>query len=123
MATTPRPWNYYSVVSACNTCEGVGRIASHRRPTINDPYPDTTCPDCDGAVRLPECEVCGYGLEVSGYDCLACDTIASLTDKDFAKLNDAELAWTIMRAAAMRRRSIEAPLPTASESTSTVGMA
>lgn len=120
--TIPRPWNYRSVVTTCPTCEGTGTVASHRRPTVDDPYPETPCDNCDGEHE-PECEVCGFGLEVSGYDCLACDTIASLTDKDFAKLNDSELAGAIMRAAAMRRRSIEAPLPTASESTSAVGMA
>ena len=119
--TTPRPWNHYSVVTCCDTCEGAGVIAHYRQPTTNDPYPERPCHDCDGE-HVAECPVCGFGLEVSGYDCLACETIASLTDKDFAKLNDSELAGAIMRAAAMRRRSIEAPLPTASESTSTIGM-
>lgn len=118
---TPRPWNWSSVVTACPECEGAGVVASHRQPTVNDPYPEKPCDNCDGE-HAPECEVCGYGLEVSGYDCLACDTIASLTDKDFAKLDDSELAAAIMRAAAMRRRAIEAPLPSASESTSQIGM-
>jgi len=79
MATTTkaRPWNWASHVTVCDTCEGQGRIHATRRATINDPYPEDDCPDCDGEHE-PACEVCGYNLPVKGYDCLACDTVASL---------------------------------------------
>jgi len=71
------PWNYHSHVKCCPTCEGDGRVHSQRRPSTWDPYPETDCPDCDGEHE-PECAVCGYNLPVAGYDCLACDTAASL---------------------------------------------
>jgi hypothetical protein len=79
-----RPWNYYSVVDCCPTCEGAGVVHAHRPATINDPYPENACPDCDGEHE-PECEVCGSHTIVPGYDCLVCATVydipsAQLTD-------------------------------------------
>lgn len=78
------PWNYHSHVTTCPTCEGEGRVHSHRRPSTWDPYPENDCPDCDGPHE-PECAVCGYNLPIAGYnlpiagyDCLVCDTVASL---------------------------------------------
>lgn len=102
--TFTRAWNYNSEVRVCETCNGLGVIAHPtRRPTIDDPYPESPCPDCEGE-HGPECEVCGFGQDVLGFDCLACDTIASLRDGDFAALNDAAFAAAIMRAAAQRRK-------------------
>lgn len=72
-----KPWNYHSHVTACQTCEGAGRVHSQRRPSTWDPYPESACPDCEGEHE-PECEVCGYNLPVAGYDCLACETVAAL---------------------------------------------
>ena len=103
--TITRAWNHASEVRVCATCEGLGVIHdSTVRPSTWNPYPQRDCPDCDGEHE-PCCLVCGFGQVVAGYDCAACDTIASLTDKDFAKLNDAALSAAIMRAAAMRRRA------------------
>lgn len=77
-----RPWNHNSWVKpACETCNGEGTVASHRRPSIWDPYPEDCCDDCDGEPHEPECEVCGYNLEIDGFDCLACETVAHLGDK------------------------------------------
>lgn len=84
----PQPWNKRSGVTACPTCEGHGRVAAFRLPTVNDPYPEMFCPDCDGEADA-ECPVCGFTQEVRGYDCLACDTVASLTDSELAAF-DAE---------------------------------
>ena len=70
-------WNERSHVKVCETCNGDGVVAAYRRPTVDDPYPDDPCPDCDGPHE-PECEVCGYNLEVEGYDCLVCETVAGL---------------------------------------------
>ena len=74
-------WNSKSWVRpVCDTCEGQGMVHSYRRATVDDPYPESPCPDCDGPSE-PECEVCGYDLEVDGFDCLACETAASLGPK------------------------------------------
>lgn len=70
-------WNYHSHVKVCPDCNGVGEVASHHRPSINDPYPSQPCENCDGPHE-PECSVCGFNQQVAGYDCLACDTAASL---------------------------------------------
>lgn len=85
---SPQPWNKRSGVTACDTCDGAGRIASFRRPSVNDPYPEQPCPDCVGE-HAAECPVCGFDQVVKGYDCLACDTAASLTDGELAAF-DAE---------------------------------
>lgn len=80
------PWNYRSAVTSCKTCEGTGTVYAIRRPTVNDPYPEDPCPHgCK--EHEPECEVCGYTQETIGYDCLACDTIASLVDRDLARFD------------------------------------
>jgi len=70
-------WNRYSHVKSCATCHGDGVVHAYRRQTVNDPYPEDRCPDCDGPHE-PECEVCGYNLIVDGYDCLVCETVAAL---------------------------------------------
>ena len=108
MTTAPtltRAWNWNSEVRVCATCDGLGRIHDARvRPSTWNPYPERTCPDCEGE-HPPECDVCGFSQSVAGYDCLACETIAALSGDDFAKLNDAAFSAAIMRAAAMRRRA------------------
>lgn len=78
---TRHPWNHYSVVRCCTVCEGLGFVAASRRPTIDDPYPTKPC-ECRLGHHGPECAVCGYDFEVTGYDCLACDTVAGLTDSE-----------------------------------------
>ena len=75
--TKPRAWNHNSQVTCCVVCEGTGTVRSQRKASINDPYPERPCEDCDGQ-RAPECEVCGYDLLVLGYDCLVCDTVGNL---------------------------------------------
>lgn len=70
-------WNYFSGVTCCETCEGDGMVASLRRPTVDDPYPEQVCPDCDGP-HPEECPVCGFNQSISGYDCLACETAAAM---------------------------------------------
>ena len=72
-------WNDNSGVTACEICEGSGVIASHRQATINDPYPEEPCPNgC--AEHSAECAVCGFDVEIAGFDCLACETVAILHD-------------------------------------------
>lgn len=103
--TTVRPWNYYSEVRTCATCDGLGVIHDSRiRPSVWNPYPEMACPDCEGE-HGPTCDVCGFTVPVAGYDCLVCETVASLTDKDCSALDSAALAAAIMRAVAQRRRA------------------
>ena len=106
MLTTPqraaRKWNYQSGVYVCDLCEGQGVVHSFRQATINDPYPETPC-DCGLGEHEPECPVCGFGQQISGYDCVACDTIDSLTDADFANLDADAFAAAVKVAVAARR--------------------
>lgn len=80
LTTINRPWNFHSEVKHCGTCDGIGRVASHRQPTTWDPYPETTCDDCGGREGVAPCEVCGSELHMAGYDCFACQTVDELPD-------------------------------------------
>jgi DnaJ-class molecular chaperone len=77
--TTPtaKPWDYHSGVYHCETCEGTGVIASCRRATIDDPYPEDDCNDCEG-VGHGDCKVCGFAYAMMGYDCFVCATVEEL---------------------------------------------
>ena len=77
-------WNYSSGVASCPECDGQGVVPAHRPRTVNDPYPEDRCEACDGEERAPECPVCGFDQVVIGYDCLACDTAASMYASDLA---------------------------------------
>lgn len=88
------PWNYTSQVAVCGACEGTGKVASHRRPTIDDPYPETDC-DCGLGEHEPECQVCGYNMPVQGYDCLACDTVAGLYESELKAFDAAAFAAAV----------------------------
>ena len=118
---TPKPvWNYRSGVASCHICDGAGVVHAARRATIDDPYPETDC-ECGIGEHLPECEVCGFTIEVPGYDCLACQTVADIPAKLLNADTATKLAAAIMRAVAMARRDVEAPLPTACCSTVPAG--
>lgn len=110
-----RAWNWASGVTCCSTCYGAGVIADDgRKRTINDPYPEIACPDCDGE-HLPECEVCGCEVIVPGYDCIACYVAEELPA---AHLNDADidvLAKAIKSAAGARLAAQSADLARAAE--------
>lgn len=111
--TTHRPWNWNSHVTACTECGGSGKLETR---TGVDSYRVTGCDWCAGPHE-PECEVCGFTVEVPGYDCLACETVYNLPDELLNADTATKLAAAIMRAVAMAWRDIEAPLPTASEAT------
>lgn len=101
------PWNYHSAVTCCETCNGAGRVHSHHLPTINDPYPESACPDCDGE-HLPECKVCGCEILVPGYDCMACFVaeelpVAHLNDADIEQLGKAIMVAARARQTEQRR--------------------
>jgi len=96
---TTRPWNHESGVFTCGTCDGLQVVASQRRGTVDDPCPEVRCPDCIGVPV--ECQVCGNDLDVTGYDCLVCDTVNELPDLDDAAA--CEFANSIIRACAAKR--------------------
>lgn len=73
-----RPWDYHSGVHSCATCDGTGVVEAARRPTVDDPYPENPCPDCDGEYHEAECDVCASTIEVKGYDCLICALVNDL---------------------------------------------
>lgn len=75
--TTPAPWHAHSGVVSCPDCAGTGIVRSWRKPTIEDPYPEAPC-GCGRGEHGPECPVCGFTVEVAGYDCLVCHTVASM---------------------------------------------
>jgi len=93
-----------SGVTHCTTCEGIGRVASHARPTVWNPYPETTCDDCGGREGPAPCEVCGFAEYVAGYDCFACDTAAELP----RHVDVAHFAESISAAMAARNERIAA---------------
>jgi DnaJ-class molecular chaperone len=97
-------WNYHSNVTACPDCEGSGYVHSHRRATIDDPYPENRC-ECGLGEHNPECAVCGFNQVVAGYDCLACDTVAALTDSDFADFAPGAFAEAVKVAVIARMNS------------------
>ncbi|CAB4120800.1 hypothetical protein UFOVP5_37 [uncultured Caudovirales phage] len=72
-------WDFASEVATCQTCEGAGEICTspfHTHP--NDPDRcDVECYDCEGAGHFA-CEVCGFDIQVPGYDCLVCNTASEI---------------------------------------------
>lgn len=95
-------WNLASAVSCCPDCEGTGWVPATRRPTIDDPYPERRC-DC-GAEGGPECPVCGYTQVHQGYDCLACETVAALTDDEVGRFDADAFAAAVKEALKVRGR-------------------
>lgn len=104
---TKQSWNYHSGIHSCATCDGLGTVASMRRPTVDDPYPESPCPDCDGEYHEAECKVCGSTLEVAGYDCIVCQSVAELP-KDALLAVDAIVS--AFRTAMGARLEAEGPL-------------
>jgi len=94
-------WNYHSAVTCCETCEGTGTVRAARRATIIDPYPESPCPDCDGE-HLPECKVCGCGVIVPGYDCIACYVVGELPAHHLDAESIGQIAIAIAHAAKAR---------------------
>lgn len=101
--TAADKWNRHSGVLACATCGGHGTFHSMRRATVNDPYPESPCPDCDGQEHYPECEVCGFDQEVAGFDCLACDTVEQLLPSALAGIDAEAFTAAFKRALAAAR--------------------
>lgn len=90
-------WNRFSHVTACPDCLGAGVV--HAYPLS---IRRAIC-ECGLGEHLPECQVCGYNLEVAGYDCLACDTVASL-DASALKYFDADAFAAAIKVALAKAR-------------------
>lgn len=102
-------WCRQSGVSHCETCDDTGVVASHRRPTMDDPYPEEPCDNCDGDDT--SCKVCGNTVYVSGFDCLACDTVLNLSSDQLDTDTALELGKAItaaITAAAAHRAKVRA---------------
>ena len=97
-----RPWNYHSHATACSICGGAGVVDAYRQPTIDDPYPQEGC-ECGQGEHEPECAVCGFDQIIPGYDCLVCDTVASLHERDLLHFTVASFAaaWERAQTAAL----------------------
>ena len=96
-------WNKNSgVMPACQECEGAGYVPAARRPSIHDPYPENPC-DCGLGPHDPMCEVCGCTIEVAGFDCIACDTVANLANGQVDERTITEITAAIVRAAQAAR--------------------
>lgn len=100
-------WCRQSGVGHCETCDDTGMVASHRRPTIDDPYPEAPCDDC--SAEDTACKVSGNTVHIGGFDCLVCDMVlelpASQLDEDTAlELGKALVA--AVKAAAKHRASV-----------------
>ena len=64
----------------CSECEGDGYVWDGKGKGGNDPdsgYPE--CEECEGEGSFP-CDICGCEVEVTGFDCVVCDTLYNLTD-------------------------------------------
>lgn len=95
-------WYRKSGVGHCSTCNDLGVVASQRRATINDPYPETTCDDCGGDTDHA-CKVCGNTVHVKGFDCLACDMVLELGSDQLDDDTAAELAKAVVQAVKVAR--------------------
>ena len=91
--TNPRPWDYASGVSECDTCEGSGNICNPPRGAYNyNPLEwQEDCPDCEG-LGIHACEVCGFDEVVKGYDCIVCQLVHDLEPANMRRINPADLA-------------------------------
>lgn len=92
--TAKHRWNHASAVTSCALCEGTGKVHAHRRATVDDPYPEQDC-ECGQGEHEPCCAVCGFTLEVDGYDCLVCETVDSLGPKALRRLDADEFAAAV----------------------------
>lgn len=91
---TRKPWNYFSAVSVCETCEGTGKVAHYKQPTSGDPFPEMDCEDCH-APHAAECPVCGFDQYVPGYNCLACDTVLAMDAYQLGRFNPDDFAKAV----------------------------
>jgi DnaJ-class molecular chaperone len=94
----PRPWNADSGVLTCSSCDGAGAVWNGRGKGGNDPDSwSVPCPACHGAGKHA-CAVCGFAVEVAGYDCLVCDTVNGIADAEAGDIVVNDFAECLARA-------------------------
>lgn len=75
-------WDRHSGVLGCEVCDGTGLVeCGHYR---------IDCDECGGEGHLP-CAVCGYGTQLTGFDCIVCETVAAITDEDLPRVEFSDL--------------------------------
>ena len=95
-----------SGVQHCGECEGRGDVSNGRGLGGNDPASwMVDCPECHGEPIIA-CEVCGFDLEVPGYDCLACFVAGELPDELVTAEVGGGLAMAIAMAMVARNPAI-----------------
>ena len=92
-AQSLRPeWYRKSGIVECDVCEGNGSYWNGRGLGGNDPDSwDIECQGCDGVGHFP-CATCGNEVRSSGYDCIVCDTVWSLSPKECDEIEPDKLA-------------------------------
>ena len=67
----------------CAICDGRGERWNGRGTGhANDPDSyDVECEACNGLGHLP-CPVCGFNIDIPGYDCFPCEVVRELGTKD-----------------------------------------
>lgn len=78
--TDAKPWNFHSGVDDCDECEGIGHYSN-----------GVTCQDCLGEGHFA-CEVCGFNIQVAGFDCWVCEAAYNLTPAQMNDINPADIA-------------------------------
>ncbi|MDT0507511.1 hypothetical protein [Novosphingobium sp. MMS21-SN21R] len=61
------------------------------------------------------CKVCGFDIQVTGYDCLVCQTVAELPDDALNPVSAVHMAASVNRAitASVRSGEVNQPIPDA----------
>jgi len=87
-------WHNNSGIIECCECEGHG--TQPNKPWLRNGDPDcwdVECPECEGHGHHA-CKVCGFDIEVPGFDCLVCDMALEvpaklMTDKTAVAMGEA----------------------------------
>lgn len=100
-------WYRQSGVIQCERCEGQGSFWNGRGLGGNDPDSwDIDCEDCD-AHGHHACGVCGFDIPVTGVDCLACDLVRELDEKQLTDEVADKLAAAVKASIAFARAHVE----------------
>jgi hypothetical protein len=96
-------WHSKSGVTRCDECDGQGAVWNGRGRGGCDPDSwDIECEACEGNGFHP-CAVCGFDMDMAGYDCLACETVASIASKDLPHIDAATFTAAFVKALAASR--------------------
>lgn len=88
----PARWTDASGVMPCRECDGEG--SRPNRPWLQNGDPDcwpVECAECNGVGHHP-CSVCGFDMDVEGYDCPVCLIVYEMTPAQLKEINPADIA-------------------------------